>query len=275
MEMANSQDPAVPDVPVEKEDLLGVLHDDFKRLQKQKARMSAGVEGTVLTNLCFINDEQYAAYQGKQLSLEPQDANKLYLTFNLIAPRTNKLIGRLSAFNAPFKARPNKKDPQAIEEAEIVDRMIMALDEKVDQPSRIREVLYWLVVAGTAFEYVPWIPNSSIEPMPQFDGGELLFKDLQNPDPQALPIPESAVQQMVAGGERAPEEFEIYEEIEQVGEVGSEILGPLNVFVDSSVRSVKDLSPDQWVHIARPKTVGWIQENFNVEVTLKKTSRSS
>lgn len=244
---------------------LAILQKDFDRLKKQKARPTGGVEGTTLLNLCMLNDEQYVDYKNKTLSLEARDANKLYLSFNLIAPRFYKLVGRLSAFNAPFKARPNRKDPQAIHEAEIVDRMIIALDEKLDQPSRLRELLFWLLTGGVAFEHVPWIPNSTIEPNPQFsDQGELLYTWAAQPD--LGPVPESYVNQMVQDQLAAQEEFTIYEEVEIVGEVGSEILGPFNVFIDSSCRSISDLSPDQWVHIATPKTVGWIKENFQIDV---------
>jgi hypothetical protein len=184
MEPVPTMDPtATPHVPGEGDSTLAELEKDFERLKQQKARPTGGVEGTVLTNLCFLNDEQYVNYSKKGLSLEPQDANKLYLTFNLIKPRFDKLLGRLSAFNAPFKARPNRKDPQALEEAEIVDRMIIATDEKLDEPSRMRERLFWMGVGGTAFEYVPWVPNATIEPNPQFEGNELLFEDLVQTDP--------------------------------------------------------------------------------------------
>lgn len=254
-------EPAVPSVPINK-DILAELQKDFDRLKAQKCRMTGGVEGQTLLNLCMLNDEQYVDYRQRTLSLEARQANKLYLSFNLIGPRFGKLLGRLSAFNAPFKARPNRKDPQAIEEAEIVDKMIIALDEKLDEPSAMRNRLYWMGVGGTAFEYIPWVPNAAIEPMPQFDGGELLFKDTLNDQI----IPESVMQAYVEGG-RPSEQFEIYEEIQQVGEVGSDILGPLNVFIDASVPSIRDLSPDQWVHIAQIKTVGWIKENFGEDVS--------
>jgi hypothetical protein len=258
---------AQPNVPMEDAaKTLAELTKDFERLKNQKSRPTGGVEGTTLVNLCMLNDEQYVNYRQKALSLEPQDANKLYLSFNLIAPRFNKVLGRLSAFNAPFKARPNRKDPQAIEDAEIVDRMIVALDEKLDEPSRMRERLWWAGLGGVSFEYVPWIPNASIEPMPQFDGAELLFKNLSLPegDPGQI-IPASQMEQMVQAG-ATQESFEIYEDVQMVGEVGSEILGPLNVFIDQSVRSVQDLSPDQWVHIAKIRTCGWVEENFGEEV---------
>jgi hypothetical protein len=259
-------DPQTPELPVKKaapeEDILTVLKKDFDRTKAQKDRPTGGVVGTTLLNLCFLNDEPYVDFKNKTLSLEARDANKLYLSFNLISPRFYKLLGRLAAFNAPFKARPNKKDPQALEEAEIVDRMTMALDEKLDEPSRMRERLYWMGVGGTAFEYVPFVPNATIEPSPQFSGTELLYRFI----PDGSIVPESAKEQAVAAGTVPPEQFEIYEEVETVGEVGSEVLGPFNVFLDASVRSIADLAPDQWVHIARPRTTGWILENYGVEV---------
>lgn len=257
----------VPGAPGE--DTLAALNKDLKRLKAQKCRPTGGVEGRVLLNICFYNDEHYVDYRSRTLSTEPRDANKLYLSFNLITPRTNKLIGRLAAFNAPFKGRPDKKDPQALEDAEIVDRMIIATDEKLDEPSRMRERLFWLLLGGIVFEHVPWVPNATIEPNVQFsETQEVLFRDTKSPD--GPPIPESEMQQMVMSQQRAPEEFEVFEEVELVGEVGSEILSPFNVFVDQTVRSIADLGPDQWVHIAQIKTTGWVKENFQEDVEKQK-----
>lgn len=251
--------PTKPTDPTTPEELLASLQKDFERLKRQKARPTGGVEGSMLLSLCMLNGEHYASYEKSILSLESQDKNKLYLTFNLITPRTNKLMGRLSAFNAPFKARPNKSDPQALEEAEVVDRMLIALDEKVDQVSRLREILYWMIVGGTAFEHVPWIPNASLEPSPVFNGSAVQFTDLLQPD--GPPLSQADVEAQVAAG-RPPESFEILEELQQVGEVGSEIYGPANVFIDQNVRSIQELPPGSWVHVATIKTCEWIKENF-------------
>jgi hypothetical protein len=244
-------------------ELLSTLGTDLKRLKGQKARASGGVEGRILLNLCFLNDEQYVNYGQKSLYSEPQDDNKLYLSFNLIGPRVSKLIGRLASTSYDFKARPDKKDPKALEEAEVIDRLIIALDEKLDQPSKIWEHLFWLIVGGVSFEYTPWIPNAVLEPKPVMtETGELTFKDLMTGEV----MPESAKDQMVEHTGRAPESFEVNEEVQEDGEVGSVVLGPLNVFIDQTVKSVKELPPDQWVHIAQIKTTGWIEENYGQEV---------
>jgi hypothetical protein len=238
------------------------VNKDFERIKRQKSRPSGGVEGTTLLNLCFYNDEPYVDYSKNMLSLEAKAANQFYLSFNLVAPRTNKLMGRLAAFNAPFKARPDKKDPQALEAAEVVDRMIVALDEKVEEPSRMRELLFWLMVGGVAVVYTPWVPNSNIEPMPVLDEqtGEAMWT--YHAETGDTVVPQSYMQSVVEMGMEPPEAFEPFEEVQTVGEVGSFVYGPFNVFIDAKNRSIKDIGPGEWFHLAEIKTVSWVQENY-------------
>lgn len=239
--------------------LLDDLTSDWERLKKQKSRHTGGIESRVIQNLCFANGEQYIKYNNRAITLETRDdKNKLYLMFNMIGPRMNKLLGRLSAVAPPFKANPTRQDPKSYAKAEVVDRLTASLDKKLIQSSRNWELLYWMMVGGVAFEHVPWIPNASLEPAPVMGpGGELTFKFTADDSI----VPQSQMQQMIAQG--APTEaFELNEEAQPQGEVGSEVLGPLNVFVDNSVRSIADLAPDQRVYIAKLRTMGWIEENF-------------
>lgn len=242
------------------EQVLEELTKDLKRLKLQKARPTGGIESRVLLNLAFLVGEQYTHYKNKQLFIEPQDPNKLYLMFNLIRGRFQKVLGRLGSIGATFKATPSKHDPKALADAQVVDRLIAALDQKLQQKSRLWEILFWMALSGTAFEYTPWIPNDTVESMPQFDEqtGELLFKDLLT----GQIVPESAVQAAVQSGSRVQETFDVHEVAVPTGDVGSEIFGPLNVFLDQSVRRIEDLAPDQRVYIARIRTQGWIKENF-------------
>lgn len=248
------------------QELLAAITKDFERLQAQKNRKTGGVEARVLQSIAFEWGEQYINQNASGLSIEPQDANKLYLRFNVIGPAVAKLSGRLTSLGMQFYARPDKKDPKALADAEVIDKLILAIDEKVDQPTRTWELVDWLLKGGVAFEYVPWVPNSTVEPVAQFaENNELLFIDHANPDGD--PIPESVRQQMVDSG-APPEQFEVFEEIEMVGDVGSKIFGPLNIFVDQSVRSIADLAPDQAVYIAEIKTQGWVEENYGETVDL-------
>lgn len=240
------------------------LTKDYNRLRAQKSRKDGGIEARVLLSLGFLGGEHNLIAKNKGIYAEAQDENKLYLKFNLIEPRFNKVIGRLASIAPVFKAQPDKDDPNSLGEAMIVDRMIGALDEKLDQPSITRELLWWLGVGGTAFEYVPWVPNANIEPVPQFDEmtGELLYKNTLTEEI----APESVVQQQIESGMIAAELWQPYEELGEVGEVGSEVLGPLNVFIDQSVKDIKSLAPDQKVYIAQIRTVGYVKEMYDEDV---------
>lgn len=251
--------------------LLTSLTEDFERLKQQKSRPAAGVEGTILLNLAFVHDEQYVDYADNTLKYEARSANQSRFQFNLISPRLDKLLGRISSVAPTYRAQPTKKDPAAEDKSKVVDQLIRALDAALDQTSTTWQLLWWMAVGGTAFEYVPWVPNATIEPTPKLsETGEGLFKTPHLPGQE---IPESAIEALVIEGGIPQESFEVVEEAKLIGQVGSEVLNPLNVFIDQSVESIRDLAPDQRVYIARIRTVGWVKENFNVDVKGQKDFR--
>ena len=243
------------------EEQLTEYSEDYDRLRAQKARSVGSVELRILTNLSFISGEQWIGSQNRVIFTRRRDPNKLHLVFNLAAQMLYKMMGRLSSIAPVFKARADKQDPKSVGNAAVVNKLIRALDEKLDQPSRTWEILWWMAVGGVAFEYVPWVKDACMEPMPQFDPetNELQWTHVQSGEV----VSESMRQEALAQG--APKEhFEVVEEMVLTGDVGSEVLSPLQVFIDASVRSVDDLSPDQAVYIAKIRTLGWIEANYDV-----------
>jgi hypothetical protein len=235
--------------------------EDYDRLRAQKARNVGSVELRILTNLAFASGEHWVGTQNRVLFTRKRDPNKLYLVFNIAAQMLYKMMGRLSSIAPVFKARADKQDPKSIAKAEVVNKLVRALDEKLDQHSRTWELLWWMAIGGVAFEYVPWVKDATMEPLPQFDPetNELLWTDVQTREV----VPESLRQEALMQG--APQErFTVVEEMVLAGDIGSEILSPLQVFIDSSVRSIDDLAPDQAVYIAKIRTMGWIEANYDV-----------
>jgi hypothetical protein len=248
---------------------LADITQDLKRLQKQKARKTGGVEARFLLATAFDEGEHYTAYANGALAAKAlntvEERNKLHLVFNLVSQRRHKLIGRLFAIGAQFKANPDTKDPQAFERAEVVDKLDKALDKKVEQPSRNWELLDNLTRGGVAYVYTPWLEAATIEPVPQYDesGTELLFVDLVQSETtgQLTTVPQSVRDAQIAQG-RPPEQFELYEVADATGDVGCEILNVLQVCIDQSVPLIEKLGPDQAVYILWPKTQGWITEQY-------------
>jgi hypothetical protein len=236
--------------------------EDYDRLRAQKARNVGSVELRILTNLSFVSGEHWVGSQNRVLFTRKRDPNKLYLVFNLAGQMLHKMMGRLSSIAPVFRARADKQDAQSVSKAEVVDKLIRALDEKVDQTSRTWEILWWMAIGGVAFEYVPWVKDATMEPMPRFDPetNELQWTHVVTNQV----VNESIRQEMLAQG-APPEQFEVVEDMVLTGDVGSEILSPLQVFIDASVRSVDDLAPDQAVYIAKIRTLGWIEANYDVK----------
>ena len=235
------------------------ITDDYNRLRSQKSRHVGSTETRMLTNIAFLSGEQWLGSQNRTLYTRRKDPNKLHLVFNLTQQLFTKMLGRITSIGGHYYAKPDRRDPKSLSQAEIVDKLLLALDQKVDEPMRDWERKWWLGVCGVSFEYVPWIPDAAIEPMPVFDeeSGELIWEDTTTGEP----IPESMRVMAIQQG-APPERFEVMEEMRTTGDVGSEILSPLQVFVDASVRSIADLAPDQAVYIAKIRTMGWVEENY-------------
>jgi len=233
---------------------LDTYTQSFRRLQDQKSQMrTGGIEARVLTSLAFYFGEHSAFHTVGTLRIPERKNNEIRLVFNLIRRRVNKLLGRFMSINGQFRASPNKRESTAIAKAEVASKMIKALDQKLDQMQRSWEIWWWMLLGGVAFEHVPWIPDDTIEPTPKVDGDEFVYRHL----PTEQEVPESVMKAMVAQG--MPEDaFEIAEEAKPVGDVGSIVYGPLNIFVDHSVRDLQKLPPDQWIFIAEAKSVDWI-----------------
>jgi len=227
-------------------------------LQRQKARKTGGVEARIILARAFIWGEQYIAQRNNGIVPEALDENKLNLVFNLINKSRRKLMGRLIHNGLEFGAQPNKRDPKAQSDAEVVDKVIKGLDRIVDQPTKTWEIIDHLIAGGVCAEYTCWAPDATVTAMPNRDeAGNLMFKDLWTGEV----IPEAAREMALADG-NPPERFELDEVAEMAGEVMSEIIDGLNLFIDQTVPSIDRLAPDQWVYIAKIKTRGWIEENF-------------
>lgn len=246
---------------------------DWRRLQQQKWRMRGGVESRMIIALSMYFGEHYVT-QARDLIFQrgiakDEDKNKLSLVFNLLKKASKRKIGRLWSINYGFRATPNKIDPNAFDQAQVVTRLVRALDKKCREKSQHWKRLFWMVNCGVAIEHTPWIEEVGNEPVPAYDPdtGELLWRDNQNPDPNYT-LPHSRVLEAVKMG-ATPERFTLIEHATTVGDVGSVVVPPLNFFIDSAVTSIRNLGPKQRCYIVEVKTVDWIRDTFGNDAAAK------
>lgn len=250
------------------------LTREFHRLRDQKYSEHGNVEARVLEAICAVNGDHWAQVSSGTLQFTHQSAG-VKVPFNFIRNRKKKIKGRLTAFSPVFRAQPDTTDPADIDQAEVVDKLISAIDQKIGQDSKTGEIIDWLLDGGMCVEHTPWVPNATVEPMPvrledrpdiaalypTADPRELLFSDNNNPERD--PIPSSVKDAEIQLTGAPPESFEVVEELREEGDPGSEIHGPLTFFVDASVTDIHKLSPDQSVQFAGVKDKSWIAENFD------------
>lgn len=241
---------------------------DWNRLRHQKHRNRGGVEARIITNLGFWYGEHYLTQARDSIMPRPigrdEDKNKLFLVFNLFRKQVRRKIGRLWSVDPLCDVTPNMIDPVAMDKADVANNLLLALDQKLGERSIHWKRLWWALLGGVVVEHTPWIEQSGREPMPDFDeqSGELLWVEQQT---QGV-LKQSEVADLVRRGIPV-ERFKVKESLQIVGDVGAEIVSPLNFFIDASAKTIRNLSPDQACYIAEVKTFGWIEEIFGSNST--------
>lgn len=253
------------------------ISKEFERYQRQKANAHGGVEPMTLVGMFHAEGEHQVYHANGEIHSPARDDNKVNTPFNFVGDRKRKWVGRINAINPVYRAQPDKRTPKALANAQTVDALCRALDEKVDMPTKRWELLDWLAVGGTAFLYARWVDDLVEEPMPvrflDLDDDELgllaappqseaeLIFVVRTPGGERL-VPESARQALIDQGFAAPEFFELKQKKRKVGDVVLDVHGPLTVFLDHANKSIKELMPGQRVHVGSVRTKEWIEKNY-------------
>lgn len=248
--------------------LLSDYSEEFIRYQAQKHRSRGGVEARIILNLCMYYGEQYAQQAYDAILTRPltdEDKNRLHLIFNLTKKQTKRAVGRLASVAPVHSATPMTRDPQAYAMSDVVTQLVTGLNRRLGERTQNWLRLWWAAVGGVSIEHTPWVPNAIVEPVPQYDDDNtLLWKDQMS----GQVLTEATVTMLVQQG-APPERFVVLETLQMTGDVGSEVLSPLNFFIDASVPFIRKLGPGQSCMIGEIKTREWIIDTFGSDVVKK------
>lgn len=262
-------------MPKKVDPIVSEITKDWRRLQSQRWRYRGGTEARMLLSLSAYFGEQSVVQQRDSIFArtvgKDEDLNRLSLVFNMIRKAARKKMGHIWRLRHEFNATPNKIDPKAFDQADVVGQLVRALDFKCREPLQHWRRVWWLVLCGVVISHTPWVEESSKEPIPAFDPetGMLLWRDQLS---QQV-LPQSQVEMLVKSGV-APERFSIVEHITTVGDVADQVISPLNFFIDAAVPTIKELPHDQRCIIAEMRTVGWVKEMFGSDAANQISYRS-
>lgn len=243
------------------------MTEEWKRLQRQRQRASGGPEGRMLTALAMYYGEHLVTQFKDTLqsrAIKDADRNRLSLVFNMLQKATKKRIGHLYRVDPDFSASPNQRDSRAWDKADVVNDLLRGIDLRLRERTLQWKRLWYCCIFGVALEHTPWVEDATQDLMPQFDeqSGELLWRYAKDDST----LPQSAVEELITSGQAIPEHFDVLEEAEIVGDVGAQVLCPLNFFIDASVPLIADLPSDQGCFIVEVKTKGFLADTFGSNV---------
>lgn len=248
---------------------------DWRRLQQQKWRSRGGVEARMLLSLGMYFGEHgivqtREAVQTRTIGKD-EDMNRLNLVFNMLKKAARRKMGHIWRLRPECGASPNRKDPRAYDQADVVNDLNRALDFRCKEGIQHWRRVWWLVLTGVVISHTPWVEESVLEPIPEFDpeSGELLWRDNQG----GQVIPQSVVERVVSMGTVPPERFTPVEHLQLVGDVSDEVISGLNFFIDAGTPTIAQIPPDQACYILNVKTVDWIKDNFGSDAAKAVTSR--
>jgi hypothetical protein len=229
---------------------------------KQKSK---SVEPRVLNNLAMYVDEQWSYVENGTLRNkvprrdEDGKIREVSLVLNMIAPRQQKIIGRLTASTPDWRAWPGSNKADHISKAEVATSLSKSFDMKLDEEALRGERWFWNMQAGVWFEHTPWRNNHSVDLVEKEDeAGRPIWEHLASGEE----IPDAMYRQAIQSGEALVEHFEIATEIREIGDVAAEVRGPLNVFNPNSIRSIEHLAPGQSVMMSDIKLAAWVKKTW-------------
>lgn len=265
---------------VEGRQAVNLFTQEWRRLQLQKWRLVGGVEARMLTNLSmYFGEHAITQNQDALVSrgiIDEKDKNRLNLVFNMLRRLARKRMGRAWSVHYQYQVTPNKTDPRSYDMADVVSDLNRALDYKCNEDLTHWLRIWWCTLCGVCVEQTDWVERSTRDLMPVTNPqNELLWTDSRN----GQELTQSQVEQMVQsvqpdGTQYIPEWFLPKMLPQLVGDIETQIVPPLNFFIDASNRTIRDLPHDQGCFTVFIKTGGWIKENFGADA-LKKLSGAS
>jgi hypothetical protein len=232
-----------------------VTAQDLNNLYGQARRARARLEPNWYLNLAFYGNEQWLAWDGRQLFRPPIPRSRVLLVDNRIQPIIRKEIARMSKMRPVFTVTPVSADQEDTNAAVLGEEIMRYLWRHLNmQRKRIRALL-WSRICGAGFLKCYWDPTIG----PQRDvvlrpDGQMLLNG------QGGPVRAGSPEHMLADS-MAP--GELRQRTVAQGDIRVEVRSPFQMYVDPLCDNFDEA---EWLIEESIKSPEFIEKRYGVAV---------
>lgn len=132
---------------------------DLNNLYGQARRARSKLEPSWYMNLAFYGNEQWLAWDGRQLFRPPVPRSRVTLVDNRIQPIIRKEIARMSKMRPVFSVTPNSADQEDTNAAALGEDLMRYLWKHLGLQRQRTRALLWSRICGAGFLKCYWDPS--------------------------------------------------------------------------------------------------------------------
>lgn len=229
---------------------------DLNNLYGQARRARSKLEPSWYLNLAFYGNEQWLAWDGRQLFRPPVPRSRVTLVDNRIQPIVRKEIARMSKMRPIFTVTPNSADQEDTNAAALGEDLMNYLWKHLGLQRQRARALLWSRICGAGFLKCYWDPTigPSRDVVVRPDGNLLEGANGRAITPNS---PEHMLADSMAPGT-------LRKQTVAQGDVRVEVRSPFQIFADPLADNFDEI---EWLIEESVKSEDYVAKRYGVTVT--------
>ena len=233
-------------------------HDFANALLEERHEALAGDRAVWWQNMLFAEGHQWWEFDDGEYLFQGGPKWMTYPVRNLIHPYMRAIMAKLTRNQPQCKALPATSDAEDIAAARLADKVLEAKWRELNQPARIRDLVAWTTVTGSAWAMPFWNTDTGrMVPLMVEETVTMLDPTTGMPVQQTIQVPADENGDAIMNGPLYDMEAEPAYVDE--GDIALRIFGPHRVFPDRSAQTEADIRS---VVIAHPMEIRDIADRW-------------
>jgi hypothetical protein len=198
-------------------------------------------------NLAFFSNEQWLAWDGRQLYRPTLRANRITIVDNRIAGVVRTEVAKMTKSRPVFTAVPNSPDTEDLNAAELADQLMIYAWEHLKLLPLATKALLWSRITGAGFIKCYWDSSIGDRTTVLVDSTGKIVTDPQT----GKPLPARLAQTLAGTTAKTVAQ----------GDIRVEVRSPFQMFPDPLADSFEEV---EWTIEESVKSMEYVQRRYNV-----------